>query len=82
MPNPIIPVKAKATHIIPAMTSRAACWSMEKLKLKIRMTMRAKNTMEEIVSRLRSSVTKSFHTIQRMTLKEVIRLQRLDGDFL
>src|SRR3990172_857140 len=83
LPRPMIPVKTKATQIIPEMNFLTAGGSMEKLKLKIRMTMSAKKNIEEIFSRLRISLTKSFQTIHRMALKNLIgRLQILHVDVL
>lgn len=51
---------------------------MEKLKLNTKMTIRAKKNMEEIVSRLRTSLMRSFQTIHRITLRKVMSFQILE----
>ena len=58
--------------MIPGIRSFAACRSIEKLKLKIMITMTAKKNIEEIFSRLRISLARSFQTIHRITLKNFI----------
>ena len=48
---------------------------MEKLKLKTRMTISAKKNMEEMVSRLRISQSRSFQATTRITLKKITSFQ-------
>src|SRR3990172_6027020 len=80
LPRPMMPVNAKATQMMPAISSRAASWSIEKLKLKTRMTMSAKKNIDEMVSRLRISLTRSFHPPPRIPLKNGEGRELVGGD--
>ena len=77
-----MPVKGKATQSGQAISWRAASWSMEKLKLNTRITMRAKKSMDDMVSRVRHSLIRSFHTTQRIVLKNGIGRKLLRGEEL
>src|SRR5574340_1487792 len=75
----MMPVKLKAIQIRPGASSCAARWSSGREKLKMKRISSAKKNIEEMFSRLLSSLNPSFQTIRRMTLKKFIALQHF-GD--
>ena len=68
--RPSVPAKAKVTHSTPEVTLRRVGRSSSRAKLKIRITSRAKTSMAESSSRLRSSAARSFQTTARIAFRK------------
>jgi hypothetical protein len=60
--RPKVPANVKVTHNTPEVTLARSLASSSRAKLKIRMTSKAKTSIDESNSLLRSSAAKSFHT--------------------